>query len=1103
MGGHPPPSDLPPSLSLFKLYAANTYQLPQLDGNMSVNSGILENKSEEETLGHLSHVPQKVLETKLEQLDGNISLCSSISNESTLSSFICSSSDKNCNIPVQIGDRSAKVPYQERLPPVRRVIKRSNKVLQAASFPKFSSYNMRSLVPKICSLGADMLDRQCSLSFLVEIWQKTESKKHQFKIEELFEMRGIKYISTPRPGNRRGGGAAIAANSENFTLTKLNIFIPNNLEVVWGLLKPSFVSGKVNKIIVCSFYCPPKSKKKTALIDHLTFTVQSLRITFPSAGLIISGDRNDLSDEKLKTVDPSLKQIVRKETRGNKVLTVVLTDLEAFYEEPVIVPPIEVDDIAKGGVQSDHNGVVVSPISDKPFKRTKLVKKIRPIPQSSLDKIGQVLTNETWKFMDQSLSSTQLVDLFEFYSGGVLDIFCPEKLVHYRADEKPFITEKMKIMKRNIMREYDRKGKSDRYFQLKSIFKGELDKQVSKYKEKIMEDVRNGDRSSSYAALRKLGVRPGDNLRNTFDLPAHSNLSIDESVERIADHFAAISNEYTPINMENFPPKIRETLSNPDMNLIPQLEEYQVYKKISQAKKPNSIVPGDIPKKVIKEFSCELSVPVTRIFNSILQSLEYPRQWVIEYQVPIPKINPPDNEDDLRNIAKTSFASKVFESFLSDWLMPIVGPYIDPCQYGLKGASISHYLIKLLKFIHEHLDLKEPHAVVVAMVDLSKAFNRVSHSMVIEDLHDMHVPSWLLLILFSYLTGRSMILTYKGASSSPRSLPGSSPQGAFLGIFFFIIKYNAAALRPRIPRPPVMYECHNNLAKCSKNKDDCTKHPRDTHALFVDDLSEAEAINLKKQLVNDTSVRSYPLTFHERTRQILPPGSRLQTNLLKIEHFTKQNQMKINEDKSKIMIFNKSRMYDFPPEFHFSNGVNLECLEVSKLLGIQLHSSLSWFSNTAYIYSKSMRRMWLLRRMKVLKLDPSTIFEYYIKEIRPLTEQGVIVWNSSLTKGQERTLEKIQKVALKIILGQNYISYEVACYQFNITNLKERRAKLCENLAIKLFKSSRRDEFFTLANQNRHNLVRENICRTRRCYNAPHNYLNRLVNKNRTRIGRK
>ena len=78
--------------------------------------------------------------------------------------------------------------------------------------------------------------------------------------------------------------------------------------------------------------------------------------------------------------------------------------------------------------------------------------------------------------------------------------------------------------------------------------------------------------------------------------------------------------------------------------------------------------------------------------------------------------NVPASEDDLRNIAKTPFLSKCFESFLSDWIMPLVEPYLDPCQYGLKGASINHYMIKLLRFIHEYLDL-----VVVALVDLSKA----------------------------------------------------------------------------------------------------------------------------------------------------------------------------------------------------------------------------------------------------------------------------------------------------------------------------------------------------------------------------------------------
>ena len=320
---------------------------------------------------------------------------------------------------------------------------------------------------------------------------------------------------------------------------------------------------------------------------------------------------------------------------------------------------------------------------------------------------------------------------------------------------------------------------------MKNSFHQKFEKEILKYRNKITDDVRNGDRTSTYSALRKLGARPGEKQLNTFDLPSHvqENLTASQSAELIADHFGAISMDYDPININNFPPSMSEAMSQPDVSVIPKLEEYEVYKKICKSKKPNSTVPGDIPKKIVKEFSCELSLPLTIIYRNILTTFEYPRQWVVEYQIPLPKVNPPSSEDELRNIAKTAFASKVFESFLSDWLMPIVGPFIDPCQYGLKGASISHYLIKLLQFIHEYLDLRNPHAVIVALVDLSKAFNRVSHQMVMEDLYDMHVPPWLLLILTSYPTGRSMILTYKGASSSPRSLPGSSPQGAFLGIF--------------------------------------------------------------------------------------------------------------------------------------------------------------------------------------------------------------------------------------------------------------------------------------------------------------------------------
>ena len=191
--------------------------------------------------------------------------------------------------------------------------------------------------------------------------------------------------------------------------------------------------------------------------------------------------------------------------------------------------------------------------------------------------------------------------------------------------------------------------------------------------------------------------------------------------------------------------------------------------------------------------------------------------------------------------------SKQYESFIGDWISPYVDPFIDPGQCGgLKGSSITHYLVKLLHFVHSFLDQNQPHAVLLVLVDLEKAFNRVSHQLVIEDLAAMHVPGWLLLILISYLTERSMFMRYNGASSSRKMLPGSSPQGAYLGILLFIIIFNGALLRPGIPRPNLL-----NLK-------------------YIDDLSLLAAFKLQTCLIDDPIHRPSPLNLNERSRQILP-----------------------------------------------------------------------------------------------------------------------------------------------------------------------------------------------------------------------------------------
>ena len=133
--------------------------------------------------------------------------------------------------------------------------------------------------------------------------------------------------------------------------------------------------------------------------------------------------------------------------------------------------------------------------------------------------------------------------------------------------------------------------------------------------------------------------------------------------------------------------------------------------------------------------------------------------------------------------------------------MPIVEPFLDPNQCGgLSKTSTNHYLIKLMDFIHTTLDMRTPHAAVLAALDLSKAYNR-GDSLVIEDLHAMHAPGFVVAILCSYLNQRSLSLKYQGSYYKSKDLPGGFGAGTWMGGILFIVKFNGACMRPPIPRP--------------------------------------------------------------------------------------------------------------------------------------------------------------------------------------------------------------------------------------------------------------------------------------------------------------
>ena len=943
--------------------------------------------------------------------------------------------------------------------PVRRTIYRNNKKLVGQSLPIISVSNMRSLFPKLKNYKNDILKREIGLSLLSEVWEKKGKKKQKLEIEKMLQMDGLKYVSTPRPSSKRGGGCAIVADLSMFTLEKIDVTIPKSVEVTYGLLRTKNSDAKFKEIIAVAFYSPPKSRKKMQLLDHIIATCHVLLTKYPQAVLVIGGDRNEMSITPLLDSIPKLRQINTKNTCNGKVLDVLLINIPEHYPPPCIVPPVPADNPAKG-CPSDHSTVVATPLS-KPGMETSIneytTKTCRPLPESGKVEFGQWIMHENWDCIQPDDPTDVQVEVLQNLMTEKLNLIFPTKTVRITQKDKCYINADIKKLDRLVKREYRKHGKSQKYLKLLEKYDLKMKKAAADHLEKNVRSLKESDPGKAYSTLKKMGAQPGDMLDDgSFSLISHleKNLTNKESVEQIADHFSKISQEYPPININSLPEQVQLKLSSrlDEMN-IPILDELDVYRKIKKTKKPKAGVPGDLPRALIQEFAPELATPLEKIYNNITRTGKWPTDWKVEYGIPLKKVANPIDEDGLRIISLTAFNSKVYEKIVMEWLMEYVGPHIDWGQYGgQKGNSVTHYLIDFINFVMYNHDLKNMHAVLAVAIDFSKAFNRQNHNILVTLLSDLGVPGWLLQIVIGFLENRVLQVSFKNEESRRKKLPGGGPQGTILGMFLFLILINAAGFRNNL----------KNIGKfITRPFNRRVPMPR-IHLKYIDDMTIAEALNLKKCLAaNPDPNPPRPLEYHQRTGHVLPEGqSAVQTMLTDLREYTELNEMKLNYEKTKVILFNKSRKYDFLPQCQLEQGVNLEVVEEIKLLGVTVRSDLSWSSHCQNMCAKGFSRLWMLRRLQPLGANRAELVEVYQTQIRCVLEFAVAAWNAGLTKQQSNQIERVQKTAFAIILGVDYASYANALSVLNMKTLSDRRHDLSLKFAQKSLKHEKYSSWF-------------------------------------------
>ena len=80
--------------------------------------------------------------------------------------------------------------------------------------------------------------------------------------------------------------------------------------------------------------------------------------------------------------------------------------------------------------------------------------------------------------------------------------------------------------------------------------------------------------------------------------------------------------------------------------------------------------------------------------------------------------------------------------------------------------------------------------------------------------------------------------------------------------------------------------------------------------------------------------------------------------------------------------------------------------------------------------------------------------EIYLTYIRSILEQSAIVWHSGLSVRNKKDIERVQKAAVRVIMGKNDKNYTHSLRELKLDSLEKRR----ELLSLRFAKSCLRNE---------------------------------------------
>ena len=391
-----------------------------------------------------------------------------------------------------------------------------------------------------------------------------------------------------------------------------------------------------------------------------------------------------------------------------------------------------------------------------------------------------------------------------------------------------------------------------------------------------------------------------------------------------------------------------------------ETDEYEIMRLISSLQAGKACGYDHISNKIVKETSNVIVPYLTKLFNSCMNQGVFPNAYKVAQVTPLFKGGDAENLNSYRPISLLPVLGKLLEKIISVRTIKFLEKFnlLSENQFGFRAKFSTEYAVldiyeKLLK------NLSDKKSTCAIFLDLAKAFDSVSHDILLKKLRKYGIRGNVFKLFESYLSSRSQFVKCGNTMSSLVNILFGVPQGSILGPLLFLIYIND------LPHATNFFV-----------------------RLFADDTFLcAQENNLEKL---QTTVN------HE---------------LSKVYNWLAANKLTLNVSKSKFMLITNRKNIS-----KLSILINKEPLDQCtsyKYLGVFIDQDLSWKAHIDHVCGKIAKACGALTKIRHV-IGIETLKNVYYALVNSYLRYGILIWGNASTPILKPLLTLINR-AVRII----------------------------------------------------------------------------------------